>query len=184
MLLADLGAEVVKIERPEGDDARRFGPFLPSGESAYFAGINRGKRSIVLDLKQKGDQTNFLRLIEKADVVVENFRPGTMESFGLGSERLRTLNPGLIFASVSGFGRTGPYRRRPAYDIIVQAAQRLDEHHRPRYGWKPARVGTSISDILAQGIYTALSITAALGTSWSYGSAAGPTSIWPCSIAL
>ncbi len=140
MLLADLGAEVVKIERPEGDDARQYGPFLPSGESAYFAGINRGKKSIVLDLKQQANCATFLLLVERADVVVENFRPGTMEAFGLGSERLRTLNPRLIYTSVSGFGRTGPYRRRPAYDVIVQALSGLmsitghDAEH-------PARVG-------------------------------------------
>src|SRR5262245_66611616 len=96
MLLADLGAEVVKVERPEGDDARQFGPFLPSGESAYFAGINRGKRSIVLDLKNEADRGTFLRLLDKADIVVENFRPGTMEAFGLSSERLRQMNPRLI----------------------------------------------------------------------------------------
>ena len=96
-------------------------PFLPSGESAYFAGINRGKKSIVLDLKAESDRESFLQLVAKADIVVENYRPGTMEAFGLGSERLRELNPNLIYASVSGFGRTGPYRNRPAYDIIVQA---------------------------------------------------------------
>ena len=160
MLLADLGADVVKIERPEGDDARQFGPFLPSGESAYFAGINRGKKSIVLNLKNEEQRATFLRLVEKADVVVENFRPGTMEAFGLGSERLREINPRLIYASVSGFGRTGPYRRRPAYDIIVQALGGLMSvtGHDAN---EPARVGTSISDILA-GMYTALSITATL----------------------
>jgi CoA:oxalate CoA-transferase len=160
MLLADLGAEVVKVERPTGDDARQFGPFLPSGESAYFAGVNRGKKSIVLDLHAQSDCAIFLRLVEKTDVVVENFRPGTMERFGLGSERLRELKPELIFASVSGFGRTGPYRQRPAYDIIVQALgglMSITGHHQEQ----PARVGASISDILA-GIYTALSITAAL----------------------
>src|SRR5262249_31088601 len=108
MLLADLGAEVVKVERPGGDDARQYGPFLPSGESAYFAGINRGKKSIVLDLKREADRATFLRLVERADVVVENYRPGTMEAFGLGGERLRALNPRLVYASVSGFGRTGP----------------------------------------------------------------------------
>src|SRR5438445_13416579 len=89
MLLADLGAEVVKVERPGGDDARLFGPFLPSGESAYFAGVNRGKKSIVLDLKREADRSTFLRLVARADVVVENYRPGTMEAFGLGGERLR-----------------------------------------------------------------------------------------------
>src|SRR6187401_1054593 len=104
MLLADLGADVVKIERPEGDDARQFGPFLPSGESAYFAGINRGKRSITLDLKRDADRATFLKLVERADVVVENYRPGTMEKLGLGSEQLRALNPRLVYASVTGFG--------------------------------------------------------------------------------
>lgn len=160
MLLADLGAEVVKVERPGGDDARQFGPFLQSGESAYFAGINRGKKSIVLDLKTVAGRAVFLRLVERADVVVENFRPGTMEEFDLGSERLRAVNPRLIYASVSGFGRTGPYRRRPAYDVIVQALgglMSITGHDAAA----PARVGSSISDILA-GIYSALSITAAL----------------------
>jgi len=170
MLLADLGAEVVKIERPAGDDARQFGPFLPSGESAYFAGINRGKKSFVLDLKQPEECGIFLQLVERADVVVENFRPGTMAAFGLGSDRLRELNPRLIYASVSGFGRTGPYRDRPAYDIVVQALSGLmsitgyDEA-------EPARVGSSISDILA-GMYTALSITAALARRGNTGSGA------------
>src|SRR5688572_14074933 len=122
MVLADLGADVVKVERPDGgDDARHFGPFLPSGESAYFAGINRGKRSITLDLKRDADRATFLQLVERADVVVENYRPGTMEKLGLGSEQLRALNPRLVYASVTGFGRTGPYRSRPAYDVIVQA---------------------------------------------------------------
>jgi CoA:oxalate CoA-transferase len=160
MLLADLGADVVKIERPEGDDARTFGPFLPSGESAYFAGINRGKRSIVLNLKDAADKATFLQLVEKADVVVENFRPGTMEGFGLGPAELAAVNPQLVYASVSGFGRTGPYRRRPAYDVIVQALgglMSITGHDAD----EPARVGTSISDILA-GIYGALSVTASL----------------------
>jgi CoA:oxalate CoA-transferase len=160
MLLADLGADVVKIERPEGDDARAFGPFLPSGESAYFAGINRGKRSIVLNLKDAADKATFLRLVEKADVLVENFRPGTMDHFGLGPKHLEAINPRLVFASLSGFGRTGPYHRRPAYDVIVQALgglMSITGHDSER----PARVGTSISDILA-GIYGALSITASL----------------------
>ncbi len=160
MLLADLGADVVKIERAEGDDARQFGPFLPSGESGYFAGINRGKRSIVLDLKRDADRATFLRLVERADVVVENFRPGTMERFGVGVARLREVNPRLIYASISGFGRTGPYRARPAYDVIVQALSGVMSitGHAAEH---PARVGTSMSDILA-GIYGALSITAGL----------------------
>lgn len=161
MLLADLGADVVKIERPGvGDDARHYGPFLPSGESAYFAGINRGKRSITLDLKQEADRETFVKLVSRADVVVENYRPGTMEAFGLGSDKLREINPRLVYTSVSGFGRTGPYRRRPAYDVIVQALgglMSITGHEADR----PARVGSSISDILA-GMYSAFAITAAL----------------------
>jgi CoA:oxalate CoA-transferase len=161
MLLADLGADVVKIERPGvGDDARQFGPFLPSGESAYFAGINRGKRSITLDLKHEADRATFVALVRKADVVVENFRPGTMEAFGLGSDKLREINPRLVYTSVSGFGRTGPYRRRPAYDVIVQALgglMSITGHEADR----PARVGSSISDILA-GMYSAFAIAATL----------------------
>jgi CoA:oxalate CoA-transferase len=161
MLLADLGADVVKIERPGvGDDARQYGPFLPSGESAYFAGINRGKRSITLDLKHDVDRATFVALVRKADVVVENFRPGTMEALGLGSDALREINPRLVYTSVSGFGRTGPYRRRPAYDVIVQALgglMSITGHEADR----PARVGSSISDILA-GMYSAFAIASAL----------------------
>ncbi|MBI5759832.1 MAG: CoA transferase [Planctomycetales bacterium] len=161
MLLADLGAEVVKIERPgSGDDARQFGPFMENGDSAYFASINRGKKSVALDLKQEADRATFLRLVEKADVLVENFRPGTMESFGLPSQRLREINPRLIVASATGFGQTGPDSRRAAYDVIIQALSGLMSIT----GYdssQPARVGNSISDILT-GLFTALGIVAAL----------------------
>lgn len=161
MILADLGADVIKIERPgSGDDARHFGPFLPGGMSAYFASINRGKRSVGLDLNVERDAEVFSRLVEKADVLVENFRPGTMERFGLSPERLKQLNPRLISASVSGFGRTGEHGQRAAYDIIIQALSGLmsitgiDSQH-------PVRVGTSISDILS-GLFTTIGILAAL----------------------
>src|SRR5579863_8290681 len=108
MILADLGAEVVKIERPvTGDDARGFGPFLPSGMSAYFASVNRGKKSVALDLHNPNEVQVLLRLAARADIFVENFRPGTMEGFGLSSDSLRKLNPSLIYTSLSGFGRTG-----------------------------------------------------------------------------
>jgi CoA:oxalate CoA-transferase len=161
MLLADLGAEVVKVERPDGgDDARHFGPFLPGGESAYFASINRGKKSVTLDLKDGSDRAMFLCLVDRADVLVENYRPGTMEHLGLASATLRARNPRLIYASATGFGRTGPDARRPAYDVIVQARSglmSLTGHDASA----PARVGSSISDILA-GLYTALGIAAAL----------------------
>lgn len=161
MILADLGADVVKIERPEsGDEARAFGPFLPSGASAYFASLNRGKSSVVLDLKDVADRETFLQLASHADVLVENFRPGVMDGLGIGQDVLHEINPALIFASASGFGQTGPYRDRPAYDVIIQAMSGLmsitghDAGH-------PARVGASISDIVT-GMFTAIGILAAL----------------------
>ncbi len=161
MILADLGADVVKIERPEtGDEARSFGPFLPSGASAYFASLNRGKSSIVLDLKVGADRDTFLQLAKQADVLVENFRPGVMDTLGIGSDVLHEINPSLIMASASGFGQTGPYRDRPAYDVIIQAMSGLMSitgHDADN----PARVGASISDIVT-GMFTAIGILAAL----------------------
>src|SRR5262245_16518502 len=121
MLLAELGARVVKVENPDGgDDSRRFDPFI-DGQSAYFASLNRGKESIALNLKEAADREVFLKLIHRGDVLVENFRPGTLERLGLGYEQLRKENPRLIYAAVSGFGNTGPWASRPAYDLIVQA---------------------------------------------------------------
>jgi CoA:oxalate CoA-transferase len=161
MILADLGAEVVKIERPgTGDDSRQFGPFLPSGMSAYFASINRGKKSIALDLHEAGDVETVRRLAERADVFVENFRPGALDAFGLSSQALRKLNPSLIYASLSGFGRTGDAAGRPAYDIIIQAMSGLMSITGEEAG-RPVRVGTSISDILT-GMFAAIGILAAL----------------------
>ncbi len=161
MILADLGADVVKIERPEtGDEARSFGPFLRSGASAYFGSLNRGKSSVVLDLKDDVDRHTFLRLVKMADVLVENFRPGVMGQLGLGPKILHEINPSLIFASTSGFGQNGPYRDRPAYDVIIQAMSGLMSitgHEAD----KPARVGASISDVVA-GMFTAIGILAAL----------------------
>ena len=161
MVLADLGADVVKVERPaSGDDARQFGPFLPGGESAYFGSVNRGKRSITLDLHLPDDVATLRQLAQRADVLVENFRPGTMEGFGLSSAALRELNPRLIYASASGFGREGLEGDRPAYDIIIQALSGLMSitgHAADR----PARVGNSISDILT-GLFTTIGILAAL----------------------
>jgi len=161
MVLADLGADVVKVERPDGgDDGRHFGPFLPSGESGYFASVNRGKQSIALDLKAADDRATFLALVDKADVLVENFRPGTMERFGLGSTDLRARNPRLIYASVTGFGRTGADAGQAAYDVIVQARSGLMSVTGHDVA-EPVRVGSSISDILA-GLYTAIGICASL----------------------
>src|SRR5262249_15605400 len=157
MVLADLGAEVVKIERPgTGDDARQFGPFLPCGTSAYFASVNRGKKSITLDLHDPSDVETVRKLAARADIFVENFRPGTMDGYGLSSDALRKLNPALIYASLSGFGRTGDSAGRPAYDIIIQAMSGLMSITGEDAS-RPVRVGTSISDILT-GLFAAIGI--------------------------
>jgi len=160
MLLADLGARVVKVEAPErGDDARQIGPFV-GGVSAYFLSLNRGKQSIALDLREEADRAIFEKLLAKADVLVENFRPGVMERLGLGFSQLHARLPRLVVASTSGFGQTGPYARRPAYDVVVQAMggiMSLTGHP----GGPPTRVGTSTGDITA-GLFTALGILAAL----------------------
>jgi CoA:oxalate CoA-transferase len=159
LLLHELGARVIKVEPPGGDDAREYGPFK-DGESLYFAAINRGKESITLDLKQAGDRAILGRLLERADVLLENFRPGTMEKLGLGWEDLRKTYPRLIYAAASGFGHTGPDAKKPAYDMIVQGLggiMSVTGHP----GQKPARIGVSIGD-LGAGIYTALGIASAL----------------------
>ncbi len=161
MILADLGADVVKVEHPEtGDDARQFGPFLPSGLSGYFGSINRGKRSVALDLKLEEDKQTFHRLAERADVLVENFRPGTMNKLGLSAEQLQRIHPGLVYASLSGFGQSGSEADRPAYDVIVQALSGLMSITGNGPG-EFVRVGTSISDILT-GMFGAIAILAAL----------------------
>jgi CoA:oxalate CoA-transferase len=160
MVLADLGAEVVKVEVPGvGDDARHFGPFVGS-ESAYFMSLNRNKESITLNLKDERGRELFLALLESFDVLVENFRPGTMEKLGLGYERLAQSHPRLVYAAASGFGHTGPYRLKPAYDVVVQGMggiMSITGHP----GGPPTRVGASIGDITA-GLFTAIGILAAL----------------------
>jgi CoA:oxalate CoA-transferase len=159
-LMAELGARVIKVEPPDkGDDARHYGPFL-DGRSAYFMSINRGKQSIALDLKSDADRAIFERLLETADVVVENFRPGTMEKLGYGWDSLHERYPRLIYAAASGFGHTGPYSKHPAYDMAVQGLggiMSITGHE----GSPPTRVGTSIGDIGA-GLYTAVAVNAAL----------------------
>jgi CoA:oxalate CoA-transferase len=160
LLLAELGARVIKVEPPgKGDDAREYGPFV-RGKSAYFSSINRGKESIALDLKSAGDQRVFEALLAKADVLVENFRPGTMEKLGYGWERLHQRYPKLIYAAASGFGHTGPYSSHPAYDMVVQGLggiMSITGHP----GQAPVRIGMSIGDIGA-GLYTAVAVNAAL----------------------
>ena len=160
MMLGELGARVIKVENPQGgDDSRRFEPFF-QGQSAYFASLNRGKESIALDLKDEADRAVFLKLIGRADVLVENFRPGTLERLGLGYDSLRSVNPRLIYAAVSGFGQTGPWGGKPAYDLIVQALSgMMSVTGQP--GGPPTKAGTSIGDITA-GLFLLTGITAAL----------------------
>jgi len=160
LLMAEMGARVIKVEPPKGgDDARTYGPFV-NGKSAYFASINRGKESIALDLKNDADRKILEGLLEKADVIVENFRPGTMERLGYGWETLHVKYPRLIYAAASGFGHTGPNSKDPAYDMVMQGLggmMSITGHE----GGDPARVGMSIGDIGA-GLYTAIAVNAAL----------------------
>jgi CoA:oxalate CoA-transferase len=159
LLLHELGARVIKVEPPGGDDSRAYGPFR-GDESLYFAAINRGKESISLDLKRPEDFSVLERFLARADVIVENFRPGTMEKLGLGWEALHARFPRLIYAAASGFGHTGPDSQKPAYDMIVQGLGGIiSVTGHP--GGKPARIGVSVGD-LGAGIYTALGIAAAL----------------------
>jgi len=160
MILADLGADVIKIERPlYGDVARTTGPYIGDW-STYFFSVNRGKKSICVDLKKREGRDVFLRLVEKADVVMENYTPGTMEKLGLSYETLSARNPRLIYAATSGFGQTGPDRDRPALDIIVQGMGGIMSIT-GEPGGPPVRPGISQGDITA-GLYTAIGILAAL----------------------
>lgn len=160
MILADLGAEVIKVERPKtGDDSRQFGPYVDD-ESAYFMSINRNKKSMTLNLKEEAGKEILLELIKKVDVIVENFRPGTMEKLGLGYDVLRKVNSKIIYAAASGFGHTGPYSRRPAYDAVVQAMGGIMSIT-GQNGGKPTRVGSSVGDITA-GLFCAIGILTAL----------------------
>src|SRR5215469_7318852 len=160
LLMQEMGARVIKVEAPKGgDDARAYGPYV-KGKSTYFASVNRGKESIALDLKAESDRRIFEKLLEKADVLVENFRPGTMEKFGYGWETLHGRYPQLIYAAASGFGHTGPNSRDPAYDMVVQGMGGImSVTGFP--GGQPTRVGMSIGDV-GSGIYTAVAVNAAL----------------------
>ena len=158
--MAELGARVIKVEAPKtGDDARAYGPFL-KGKSAYFMSVNRGKDSIALNLKDKGDRATFEKLLEKADVIVENFRPGTMEKLGYGWEQLHAKYPKLIYAAASGFGHSGPDSLRPAYDMVVQGMGGIMSITGTP-GGPPVRIGMSIGDIGA-GLYTCIGVNSAL----------------------
>jgi CoA:oxalate CoA-transferase len=160
LVLCDLGARVIKVEVPgTGDDSRHFGPFIKD-RSAYFMSLNRGKESIALDLKAEADRAVFDKLLGRADVLVENFRPGTMEKLGYGWEALHSRYPRLIYAAASGFGHSGPYSKRPAYDMVVQGMGGIMSLTGHPSG-PPTRVGSSIGDITA-GLFTAIGVNAAL----------------------
>jgi len=159
MILSDLGARIIKVEPPQGDDSREFSPFIKD-QSAYFASLNREKESIKINLKSKKDKIIFDALLQKSDILLENYKPGTMKKLGYGYKTLSKKYPNLIYASCSGFGQTGPWASKPAYDMIVQGMGGLMSvtgHE----GQEPVRVGTSIGDITA-GLFTTIGVLAAL----------------------
>jgi CoA:oxalate CoA-transferase len=160
MMLADLGARVIKVERPgSGDDSRSYGPFL-DGRSLYFARVNRGKESIALDLKAPADLAVVRRMIARADVLVENYRPGVMARLGLGPEQLLAEHPRLVYCSVSGFGHTGPWSQRPAYDAVVQGMSGIMAITGAEGGAR-VKPGVPVADLSA-GLYAFGGITSAL----------------------
>ncbi len=161
MILADLGADVIHLEPPRGDDARQFGPFV-DGQSGYFASVNRNKRSIVVDLKKPAGKEILRDLVRVSDVVLENYRPGTLAKLGFSYEAMCAINPRIIYASISGFGHDAlpEYGSKPAYDLVAQAFSGLMSITGPE-GGPPVRVGTSVGDITA-GHQCAIAILAAL----------------------
>lgn len=159
-LLADMGAEVIKIETPgSGDDARHFGPFV-DGRSVYFSLLNRGKKSMVLNLKDERARQVLYALVATADAVVENFRPGVADRLGVGAQALRAIRPDLVYLSISGFGQAGELSRRPAYDLIIQAMSGLMSTTGPKDG-DPTCVGESVADVVS-GLFGAWSLMVAL----------------------
>jgi CoA:oxalate CoA-transferase len=159
-ILSDLGARIIKIEPPgHGDDTRTYGPFVDD-QSLYFSFVNRGKESVVLDLKDDADRAIFLNMVGRADVLTENFRPGTMKHLGFSYDELSKINPRLIYASSSGFGQTGPLSSYPAYDTIIQAMSGIMSMTGFPDG-PPTRVGTSLSD-LCGGVFMFCGIASAL----------------------
>ncbi len=161
LMLADLGADVVKVEKlPGGDDSRRFVPPEVGGESAAFMMMNRNKRGIAVDLKTEGGRAVVRRLLAGADVVVENYRRGTMERLGLGYDSLRHDNPGLVYCEISGFGRTGPYADRGGFDLIAQGMSGLMSITGEGPGRPPVKVGAPVTDVTA-GILAAMGVLAA-----------------------
>ena len=160
MLLADMGADVVKVEKPGGgDDTRRMGPPFINGESAAFLGINRNKRSVVVDLKAEEGVELVKRMVKESDVFIQNFRPGSLERMGLGYDQLKEINPALVYCTISGFGTTGPYARRAGFDLVAQGMSGLMSIN-GHPGGPPAKVGVPITDLNA-GIFAAYGILTA-----------------------
>lgn len=169
MLLADMGADVIKVERlPDGDDSRRMVPPVIADQSAAFLVMNRNKRGIALDLKSEGGRNVLLRLLKNADVLIENFRRGTMEKMGLGYDALHAQNRRLIYCSISGFGRTGPYADRGGFDLVAQGMTGLMSITGEGPGHPPTKVGAPVTDITA-GILACVGILAALHSRESTG---------------
>jgi crotonobetainyl-CoA:carnitine CoA-transferase CaiB-like acyl-CoA transferase len=160
LMLADMGADVIKVEKPDGDDSRRFVPPAMMGESAAYMMMNRNKRGVALNLKDPGAVEALTRLLKEADVVIENYRMGTMERLGLGYEDLRAINPRLIYCEISGFGRTGPYAMRGGFDLIAQGMSGLMSITGEGPGRPPVKTGAPVSDITA-GIVAAMGVSAA-----------------------
>lgn len=160
MTLADMGAEVIKVESPAGDDTRKWGPPFVNDESAYFLSVNRNKKSIVLNLKTDEGRDILLKLVKDADVVVENFRPGTLDRLKVGYETLKEVNPRIILASISGYGQTGPYAKKPGYDVIAQGFGGLTSVT-GEPGKPPVKAGFSIADI-GTGMWAVIGIQNAL----------------------
>lgn len=160
MLLGDLGCDVVKVEPPTGDQTRRWAPPYMHGMSSYFLSVNRNKRSIVIDLNREEGKQAVRSMIGNCDVIIENFRPGTMEKFGLDYETIRTMNPSMVYCSLSGFGKNGPYRNFPGYDLTILSHSGLMSVTGEEDG-PPVKFGVPIGDIVA-GLFANISILSAL----------------------
>jgi crotonobetainyl-CoA:carnitine CoA-transferase CaiB-like acyl-CoA transferase len=163
MQLGDLGAEIIKVEQPgKGDDTRAFAPPFQGDQAAYFLSVNRNKKSVTLDMKSDRGKEVLWRLIDASDILVENFRPGAMDRLGFGYEAVKKRRPSMIYASISGFGETGPQKDRPGYDVIVQGEAGIMDITGPRDG-APHKVGAAIGDLVS-GLYAVQGILAALYT--------------------
>jgi len=160
MILSDLGAEVIKFERPPVGDTSRFSPPGKMGASSYYISLNRGKKSVLLNLNDADQKKAFLEIVKRADILVENFKPGTMEKYGVGYDSLKEINPRLVYAAISGYGQTGPLKQKGALDLVIQAVSGLMSITGELNG-EPLKSGTSFSDA-ASGLFATIGILAAL----------------------